>query len=319
MSGFTIKKAEKKKRKLRLALVGASKSGKTLTMLKFARALVGQTGKIGVITTEGDNCQIYAGAEGVGDFDMIVLEEFNPGTYIDAMNAFVKAGYDVIGIDSLSHAWIGKGGCLEIVDSSGGNKFQSGWGKATPLHNELIGAINHCSVHLIATMRQKVEYVLEDGANGKKTPKKVGMAAVQREGMEYEFDITGTMDSAELTIDGIRGTELESLVGKTFKKPGAEFIAKIVAFLDDTKAPEPKKPDIKPATPVTPPTDDVYAKAHQAIMTAKNGEMLQKIADKLMIRIQEGAITQDDGSTLLALCESQQVALGLPQTQEAPI
>ena len=30
MSGFTIKKAEKKKRKLRLALVGASKSGKTL-------------------------------------------------------------------------------------------------------------------------------------------------------------------------------------------------------------------------------------------------------------------------------------------------
>jgi hypothetical protein len=315
MSGFTIKKAEKKKRKLRLALVGASKSGKTLTMLKFLRALVGPNGRIGVVTTEGDNCQIYAGAEGVGEFDMIVLDEFNPQTYIDAMNAFVKAGYDACGIDSLSHAWMGKGGCLEIVDSSSGsNKFSSGWSKATPLHNELISAINHCPVHLIATMRQKVDYVIETGANGKQTPKKVGMAAVQRDGMEYEFDITGTMEHAELTVDGIRGTELESLVGKTFKKPGEDFIGKIVAFLDDSKAPEPKKPDIKAAA-----KDDTYSKAHSAIMTAKTAEGLQKIADALMVRVQEGKLTQDDGSTLLALCESQQVALGLPQTQEAPI
>jgi hypothetical protein len=317
MSGFTIKKAEKKKRKLRLALVGASKSGKTLTMLKFARALVGQTGKIGVITTEGDNCQIYAGAAGVGEFDMIVLEEFNPSTYIDAMNAFIKAGYDVIGIDSLSHAWMGKGGCLEIVDSSSGsNKFSSGWSKATPLHNELIGAINHCPVHLIATMRQKVDYVIET-VNGKQTPKKVGMAAVQRDGMEYEFDITGTMEQAELTVDGIRGTELESLVGKTFKKPGEDFIGKIVAFLDDSKSPA---LPTKPAPNVTPiAKDDTYSRAHTAIMTSKSVEGLQKIADALMVRVQEGKLTQDDGSTLLALCESQQVALGIHQQVEAPI
>jgi len=315
MSKFAIKKAEKKKRKLRLALVGASKSGKTLTMLKFLRALVGSSGKIGVITSEGDNCQIYAGAEGVGDFDMIVLDIFNPQDYIDAMLAFVKAGYDAIGIDSLSHAWMGKGGCLEIVDSSSGsNKFSSGWSKATPLHNELISAINHCPVHLIATMRQKVDYVIETGANGKQTPKKVGMAAVQRDGMEYEFDITGTMEQAELTVDGIRGTELESLVGRTFKKPGEDFIAKIVAFLDDSKAPEPQQQNN-----VTPAKDDTYSKAHAAIMTAKSSEGLQKIADALMVRVQEGKLTQDDGSTLLALCESQQVALGIHQQQEAPI
>ena len=318
MSGFTIKKAEKKKRKLRLALVGASKSGKTLTMLKFLRALVGPNGRIGVVTTEGDNCQIYAGAEGVGEFDMIVLDEFNPQTYIDAMSAFVKAGYDAVGIDSLSHAWMGKGGCLEIVDSSSGsNKFSSGWSKATPLHNELISAINHCPVHLIATMRQKVDYVIETGANGKQTPKKVGMAAVQRDGMEYEFDITGTMEHAELTVDGIRGTELESLVGKTFKKPGEDFIGKIVAFLDDSKAPAPQTP---PANAVTPaPKDDTYSKAHSAIMGAKTADGLQKIADALMVRVQEGKLTQDDGSTLLALCESQQAALGIKQKEPAPI
>jgi hypothetical protein len=313
---FQIKKAEKKKRKLRLALVGASKSGKTLTMLKFLRALVGPSGRIGVVTTEGDNCQIYAGAEGVGDFDMIVLDEFNPQTYIDAMTAFVKAGYDAVGIDSLSHAWMGKGGCLEIVDSSSGsNKFSSGWSKATPLHNELISAINHCPVHLIATMRQKVDYVIET-VNGKQTPKKVGMAAVQRDGMEYEFDITGTMEHAELTVDGIRGTELESLVGKTFKKPGEDFISKIVAFLDDSKAPA---LPTKPAPNVTTAKDDTYSKAHNAIMTAKSAEGLQKIADALMVRVQEGKLTQDDGSTLLALCESQQAALGIKQQEPAPI
>jgi hypothetical protein len=79
------------------------------------------------------------------------------------------------------------------------------------------------------------------------------------------------------------------------------------------------KPEPPQQQTVTPAKDDTYSKAHTAIMTAKSAEGLQKIADALMVRVQEGKLTQDDGSTLLALCESQQVALGLPQTQEAPI
>jgi hypothetical protein len=146
---------------------------------------------------------------------------------------------------------------------------------------------------------------------------KVGMAAVQRDGMEYEFDITGTMEQAELTVDGIRGTELESLVGRTFKKPGEDFIAKIVAFLDDSKAPEPQQPPQTKVTPAATP-EDVYTKCKQAIETATIGT-IQSVANRIMKTVEAGRLSQDDGSTLLALCESQQVALGIPQQQEAPI
>jgi hypothetical protein len=54
-------------------------------------------------------------------------------------------------------------------------------------------------------------------------------------------------------------------------------------------------------------------------MGAKSADGLQKIADALMVRVQEGKLTQDDGSTLLALCESQQAALGIKQKEPAPI
>jgi hypothetical protein len=245
MSKFVIRKAEKKRRRLRLALIGISKSGKTFTALKFARALAGPGGTIGVIDTEGGNSEIYQGHPDVGDFLVITPDEFNPETYIGAMNALInEAKADVVVMDSLSHAWMGRGGVLEIVDSAAGNKFTSGWGKATPLHNDLISAINHCAVHVIATMRQKADYVMTEGKNGKPEPKKVGMAAVQREGMEYEFDITGLMtDNGTLTIDGVRGTDMEPWVGKSIKKPGADFIEKIRELLDTTKAPPPPAPE----------------------------------------------------------------------------
>jgi hypothetical protein len=253
MAKFEIRKAEKRLRKLRLALIGVSKSGKTLTALKFARALAGPDGKVGLIDTEGGNSEIYAGEPGVGEFGIIALESFSPATYIEAAHALVEAGCDVLVIDSLSHAWIGKDGVLEIVDSAGGSsKFTNGWGKATPLHNDLITSINHCPVHIIATMRQKADYILETNAAGKQVPKKVGMAAVQREGMEYEFDVTATMHDAAMTIDGIRGTALEGFMGKTIKKPDAKFIDEIRGLVDNNKpAPAPVAPP-----PADPPKSD---------------------------------------------------------------
>jgi hypothetical protein len=245
MSKFLIRKAEKKRRRLRLALIGISKSGKTFSALKFARALAGPSGVIGVIDTEGGNSEIYQGHPDVGDFLVITPDEFNPETYIGAMSALINEAHaDVVVMDSLSHAWMGRGGVLEIVDAVQGNKFTSGWSRATPLHNDLISAINHCPVHVIATMRQKADYVMTEGKGGKPEPKKVGMAAVQREGMEYEFDITGLMsDNGTLTIDGVRGTDMEAWVGKSIKKPGADFVEKIRELLDTTKAPPPPAPE----------------------------------------------------------------------------
>jgi len=49
------------------------------------------------------------------------------------------------------------------------------------------------SCHIIATMRSKTEYVIEN-KDGRNQIKKIGMAPVQRQGMEYEFTIVGDLD-----------------------------------------------------------------------------------------------------------------------------
>jgi hypothetical protein len=97
-------------------------------------------------------------------------------------------GYDVLIIDSYTHEWLW---CLEYANKlsqGGGNSFTS-WAKVTPRHDSLINAILNSNIHIICCMRSKQEYVLEEGKNGKQVPKKVGMAAVQREGLDYEFTI----------------------------------------------------------------------------------------------------------------------------------
>lgn len=304
MAKFTIQKAEKLKRKMRLALIGVSKSGKTLTMLKFLRALVGEEGRFAVLSSEGDNCQQYTGASGVGDFDFISLEDFSPTNYIEAMQYLVKQGYGAIGIDSLSHAWSGKGGCLEIADGNGSAKSFNGWAKATPLHNKLIAEINTCPVHLIATMRQKADYILETNSHGKTVPKRVGMAAVQREGMEYEFDITGEMHEATLTVDGIRGEELEGYLGKSFTKPNADFIDAIRACFDDKPYTAPEKPATKPEPPVTSPEQQqaTFDKAKAAIHAAKAASDIAGIRRNVKLRGEQGLLSDAHVMELCDLC-----------------
>lgn len=292
-----IKKAVREARRMRFALIGKSKSGKTCSALKIMRALVGEDGKIGVVSSEGDNCEIYCGAPGIGDFDIIELESFGPTDYIAAWNLFQKNGYDGIITDSLSHAWIGKGGCLDIVDqsSSGSNKFTGGWSKATPLHNELITAINQLKTHHIATMRQKVEYILEDGPGGKKTPKQVGMAAVQREGMEYEFDLTATMNDADMIIDGVRGLELESILGKTFRKPGVDFVAKVRELLAsnlDTAS-------VKPEPPAPAEKSAAYNAAKDALGKCKTVHEVKEHEKKVSASVR---LSDTEKLELLTLC-----------------
>ena len=48
--------------------------------------------------------------------------------------------------------------------------------------------------HIIATMRSKQDYILQSDGNGKQAPKKVGLAPVQRDGMEYEFTVMFDID-----------------------------------------------------------------------------------------------------------------------------
>lgn len=185
-----FKKATKQKQKLRLLIEGASGSGKTYSALLLAKGLAEKTGgKIALIDTEKGSASLY---DTLVDFDVCEIEpDFTPEKYIKAIKEAEQAGYGILIIDSISHEWSGKGGCLDIQTALGG-KFND-WAKVTPRHNAFIDTIISSNMHIIGTARTKTDYALEDGFNksgGKTTkPVKVGLKTEQREGMDYEFTI----------------------------------------------------------------------------------------------------------------------------------
>jgi hypothetical protein len=181
-----FKKAERKKAKLRLAICGTSGSGKTFSALKIATGL---GGKIAMLDTENGSGELYA-----NDFDYdtaSLTAPYSPDRYIRIINEAENAGYNVLIIDSLTHAWAGDGGLLDIkgkIDDRGGNSFTN-WRTVTPQHNKLINAILKSNMHIICAMRSKTAYVIQENEKGKQIPVKIGLAPVQREGMDYEFTV----------------------------------------------------------------------------------------------------------------------------------
>jgi hypothetical protein len=86
-------------------------------------------------------------------------------------------------------------------------------------------------------MRSKTAYVLEANDRGKMVPKKVGLEPVQRDGMEFEFDVVGELDlDHRLTITKSR---YEGFDGAAFDKPGADFGRQLLGWLAGEKRKEP--------------------------------------------------------------------------------
>lgn len=227
-----IRKAERKKAKLRLGLAGPSGSGKTMGALKLAFGLGGKTG---LIDTEHGSGDLYAH---LGDYDVITLEApFTVAKYLEAIRAFEAAGYGTIIIDSLSHAWSGDGGLLDkqgkIADKIG-NSYTA-WRTVTPEHNALVDAMLQSDAHIIATMRAKTEYVLETNDKGKQAPKKIGMAPVQRDGMEYEFTVF-----LDIAIDhtATASKDRTSLFDGEYFKISDKTGKKLLAWLESGAEPE---------------------------------------------------------------------------------
>ncbi|MDH3598125.1 MAG: ATP-binding protein [Candidatus Tectomicrobia bacterium] len=164
--------------------------------------------------------------------------------------AAYNGGYDVLIVDSLSHAWAGKDGALELVDRASAtgrdNRFTA-WRHVTPLHNKLVDTMLRLPMHLIVTLRTKVAYVIEEDARGKHMPRKVGMAPMQREGCEYEFDVIGELHNTVLTISKTRLRFLQGLVLESDPRdpitPGRELGRRIAADLGS----EPEAPASPPA------------------------------------------------------------------------
>ncbi len=192
---MAFRKAERKKVKLKIGLSAPSGAGKTYSALLIAYGICGDWEKIAVIDTENGSAELYSN---LGGYSVETLTPpFTPQKYITAIKEAEVAGFSVLIIDSLSHAWTGEGGLLDMQDkvakaSKSGNSYTA-WREITPEHNRLVDSILQSPLDIIVTTRAKAEYVITDD-NGKKNIKKIGLAPVFRDGLEYElttfFDLT---------------------------------------------------------------------------------------------------------------------------------
>jgi hypothetical protein len=199
MSSF--KKADRKRVPLKLALVGPSGSGKTYSAIRLARGLVGPDGKIAVIDTERSSAEMYSE---LTDYDVAPLDPpYSPDRYISLLREAAKE-YDVVIIDSLSHAWGGAGGILDIHDkNTQQDRFKnsfSAWRTTNKVNDALIETVLGIRRHIIATMRTKTAYDFEVRADGKKVPVKIGLEPVQRANLDYEFSVVGVLDHSHMCL-----------------------------------------------------------------------------------------------------------------------
>ena len=184
---MNLRKAERKKAKIKMAIQGPSGGGKTNSALLLAYGITGNWSKIAIVDTENGSADLYAH---LGSYQVLPLEEpFTPERYISAVDACLKAGIEVIILDSISHCW---DFLLRFHSKLQGNSFTN-WNKVTPRQTSFIQKILNCNAHVIATMRTKQDYVL-NLKDGKHVPEKVGLKAVQRDGVDYEFTVVFDID-----------------------------------------------------------------------------------------------------------------------------
>jgi hypothetical protein len=191
-----LQKATRKQSKIKLSLSGSSGSGKTFSALLMAFGICNDWIKIAVLDSENYSASLYSH---LGAFNVANLQEpFTPEQYIDAIKLCERSGIEVI--DSITHEWNGKGGCLEIHDKETAkmrvpNSFTA-WAAVTPRHQAFVDAIVRSKCHIICFTRSKTEYILAE-KNGRKVPQKVGMTPITREGFDFEVSIHFELDHLE--------------------------------------------------------------------------------------------------------------------------
>jgi len=180
-----LKKAERKKVKLKIGMSGASGFGKTYSSLLLAKGIVEDWSKIAIIDTENRSAQLYAD---LGPYNVIELDPpYSPERYIQAIEMCQQSGIEVCIIDSITHEWDGEGGCLDIQNKLGG-RFQD-WAKVTPRHKAFINCILHTNMHVITSVRRKQDYEMVKNDKGRAEVQKSGTKEITREGFEYEITL----------------------------------------------------------------------------------------------------------------------------------
>jgi len=229
-----LRQSERKRAKIKMALQGSAGSGKTYSSLLLAQGLTnGDFSKVAIIDTENGSADLYAH---LGNYNVLSLQTpFTPQKYVEAIEVCEKAGMEVIILDSISHCW---DYLLDYHSSLAGNSFTN-WAKIKPLEKLFIDKILQSNAHVIATMRTKQDYVLNQ-KDGKFIPEKVGLKAVQRDGLDFEFTLVFDVDIKHFAVSSKDRTEI--FMDKPEFKISSETGKKILDWCNSGKQDNPDNP-----------------------------------------------------------------------------
>ena len=242
--------AVRSKSAMNIGIMGQTFTGKTYSALLLARGLAGDNGKIALVDCEGGRANLYAH---VTKFDTLTLHPpYTPERYIEAIESAQAAGYAVVILDTISNEWSGEGGILneqERITDRDPKRRWSCWADLTPRHTRFINTVIRSPIHIISTMRVKMQYVL-DSVDGRNTPRKVGLTPIQRDNIEYEFPILLEMDASHMAtvvkdMSGVFGTNGDVI------RPKIEMGNALRVWIDEgidiiPKEAEPEKPTAQP-------------------------------------------------------------------------
>lgn len=219
-----LRQSSKKQAKIKMAIQGCAGSGKTYSSLLLAYGLNRDWSRIAVIDSENNSADLYAH---LGNYNVLSLQNnYSPENYMEAIEICEKAGMEVIIIDSMSQCW---DFLLDCHANMQGNSFTN-WGKITPRQTAFIQKLLQSNCHIISTLRTKQDYVLNE-KNGKLVPEKVGLKAVMRDGIDYEFTIVFDIDMKHHVTASKDRTGL--FMGKAEFKIDASTGGKILEWCND--------------------------------------------------------------------------------------
>ena len=235
---------------------GLQGSGKSGLALLIAKALTDDWDKIYAIDTENRSLDLFQGIKmNTGDLfgefnkvDLTIEDGYAPSNYLALRDEAVKAGAEVIIMDSISHMWNRKGGLLDLVAEAQANGLDNyrSWGtEKNRKEKELLNDIVRCKdAHIITTVRIKEKFGMEyDETKGKTTVVSLGEQQIQQDGLKYEPDLVlrminpGNMDGTNPTVYVIKSRYAILKTGEEYEVT-KELLTQLRAYLEEGIDPE---------------------------------------------------------------------------------
>ena len=249
-------KAARQKLKASIMIEGLQGSGKSGLALLIAKALTDDWDKIYAIDTENRSLDLFQGikmntGDSFGEFnkvDLTVEDGYAPSNYLALRDEAVKAGAEVIIMDSISHMWNRKGGLLDLVAEAQANGLDNyrSWGtEKNRKEKELLNDIVRCKdAHIITTVRIKEKFGMEyDETKGKTTVVSLGEQQIQQDGLKYEPDLVlrminpGNMDGTNPTVYVIKSRYAILKTGEEYEIT-KELLTQLRGYLEEGIDPE---------------------------------------------------------------------------------